>query len=70
MKRTLSRNEMRVVQRLADGKRLVRIATDMGVTYENVHSLLTRAFRKTGMHSQRAIVTLLNPTSEEENTLP
>lgn len=51
--------ELRIVQALSKEGSIVEIAERLGVAYETARNQLKAAFRKTGTHSQRELVSLL-----------
>lgn len=69
-KRTLSRREMQAAQRLTLNMTGPQIAEDLGIGYEAVRNYMRRARKKTGLHSQGELATMVQPSEFEELTLP
>jgi DNA-binding CsgD family transcriptional regulator len=54
----LTKAEARVVERLAQGRRTMEIATDLGLSVHTIRTQLKRAMAKTGVHTQAALVAM------------
>jgi DNA-binding CsgD family transcriptional regulator len=50
--------ELRIVQALSQDGSLVKLADQLGISYETARNQLKAAFRKTGAHSQRELVSI------------